>query len=102
MGAGKARWACSVSPRATDQPSSGSVIVKPPRLAEKCARRGRSVVLEAEHRGDRLVEWGGRGDIAHAEPDVVDAGAVVARSVVMDGLDAVPVRVEHEGAVIAR
>ena len=48
---------------------------------------------------DRLVELRRRLDVGDADPEVVDVAAVPERAVV-DSLDAVPVRIEEEGAVV--
>jgi len=51
---------------------------------------------------DRLVEEARLGEVADADPEVVDPVLALARFVVMDGFEAVPVRVAHEGAVVGR
>src|SRR5215212_2772157 len=61
----------------------------------------RRLAADAEAGGgaDGLVEPGRRLDVRDADPEVVDVGAV-AEGAVVDGLDAVAVRVEQEGAVV--
>jgi len=54
---------------------------------------------EARGRPDRLVELRRRLDVGDTDPEMVDVAAVSQRAV-MDGLDAVPVGIEQEGAVV--
>src|SRR5262249_4006732 len=56
--------------------------------------------LDAEDRCDGLVEALRGSNVADAEPEVVDDAAVVPQDPVVHRLDAVPVRVDHEGAVV--
>jgi hypothetical protein len=49
---------------------------------------------------DRLVEPLRRSEVGHADPEVVDDVLALARATVVDGLGAIAVRVEEEGAVV--
>ena len=52
-------------------------------------------------RRDRLVEAAGRGHISHADPEMVD-DPIAPQRAVMNGLDAVAVRIEQERPVVDR
>src|SRR5215210_2030619 len=69
-----------------------------PRPDELDMVRSRPAELEPRVRREALVEAARRGNVRHAEPEVVDPTA--AHRAVMDGLDAVSVGVEQERAVV--
>ena len=55
---------------------------------------------QARDRRNRLVEAAGRFDVAHADPEVVDAVFALALASEIDGLRAVAVGIADEGAVV--
>ena len=55
---------------------------------------------QADHGRDRLVEAARGVEVADADPEVVDPVLAAACLAVMDGLDAVPVRVADKGSVV--
>src|SRR5207248_722516 len=58
------------------------------------------VDAQARDRRNRLVEAAGRFDVAHADPEVVDAVFALALASEIDGLRAVAVGIADEGAVV--
>jgi hypothetical protein len=55
---------------------------------------------QPENRRDRLVEALRRLEVGDADPEMVDDVLALASATVVDGLGAVAVRVEEEGAVV--